>query len=169
MADYTKLIPLIKKWEGGYANIPLDKGGCTNSGVTISTYRYYFGKGKTCNDLKKMSEDEWNYIFKSGFWDKWKADEIKSQAIANLVVDWVWTSGKYGIKYVQRILGVVDDGIVGAKTIAALNGYKSQKDLFGKIWARRKKFFEDIVKNNPSQKVFIKGWIRRLSDFKWYE
>ena len=116
-----------------------------------------------------MSENEWNYIFKSGFWDKWKADEIKSQAIANLVVDWVWTSGKYGIKYVQRILGVVDDGIVGAKTIAALNGYKSQKDLFGKIWARRKKFFEDIVKNNPSQKVFIKGWIRRLSDFKWYE
>lgn len=169
MADYTKLIPIIKKWEGGYANHPLDKGGCTNSGVTISTFRYYFGKGKTCDDLKKMTSEQWNFIFKQGFWDKWKADEIKSQAIANLVVDWVWASGVYGIKYVQRVLGVADDGIVGKKTLAAINEYPSQKDLFGKIWARRKKHFDDIVKKNPSQKVFLKGWYNRLNAFKWYE
>lgn len=169
MADYTKLIPIIKKWEGGYVNHPLDKGGCTNSGITIGTYRYYFGKSKTCTDLKNMKEDEWNYIFKTGYWDKWKADEIKTQAIANIVVDWVWASGVYGIKFVQRILGVVDDGKVGPKTIAALNGYKNQKELFGKIWSRRKKHFDDIVKNNPSQKVFLKGWYNRLNSFKWFE
>ena len=168
MADFKNLIPIIKKWEGGYANHPLDKGGCTNSGVTISTYRFYYGKGKTCTDLKNMKEEEWNYIFKTGFWDKWKADEIVSQAIANIVVDWVWASGKYGIKHVQKILGVVDDGIVGPKTIAALNGYKNQKELFGKIWNRRKKFFDDIVKKNPSQKVFLKGWYNRLNAFKWF-
>lgn len=169
MADYKKLIPIIKKWEGGYVNHPLDKGGCTNSGITIATYKYYFGKDKTCDDLRKMSESEWNYIFKTGYWDKWKADYIDSQAIANLVVDYVWGSGKYGIKYVQRLLGVVDDGIVGKKTLSALNSYPNQKELFNKIWARRKKHFDDIVKNNPSQKVFLKGWYNRLNAFKWFE
>ena len=168
MADYTKLIPIIKKWEGGYSNNPLDKGGCTNKGVTISTYRYYYGRSKTCSDLRKMTDDQWNYIFKKGYWDRYKADSINNQSIANLCVDWLWTSGVYGIKYVQRILGVADDGIVGSKTIAAINGYPSQKDLFGKIWARRKKHFDDIVKKNPKQKVFLNGWYNRLNAFKWY-
>lgn len=169
MADYKKLIPIIKRWEGGYVNHPLDKGGCTNSGVTISAYRYAFGKSKTCEDLKNMKDEEWEYIFKTNYWNRWCADQINSQAIANICVDYVWASGVYGIKYVQQILGVVVDGIVGQKTLAALNGYKNQKQLFEKIWARRKKHFDDIVKRNPSQKVFLKGWYNRLNSFKWFE
>lgn len=169
MADYKQLVPIVKKFEGGMSNHPNDKGGCTNSGVTIATYRFHFGKNKTCSDLKKMTNEEWNYIFKQCYWDKWKADSINNQSIANLVVDWYWTSGVWGIKYVQRILGVADDGKVGNITISALNNYKSQKDLFGKIWARRKKHFDDIVKKNPSQKVFINGWINRLNAFKYFE
>jgi len=37
---------------------------------------------------------------KKNFWDKWKADLIKDQSIANILVDWVWGSGKYGITIV---------------------------------------------------------------------
>lgn len=165
MADYRELVPIIKRWEGKYSNNPLDKGGCTNSGVTISTYRFYYGKGKTCNDLKNMKEEEWNHIFKTGYWDRYKADSILNQSVANICVDWLWASGVYGIKYVQRILGVADDGVVGAKTLAALNGYPSQKDLFGKIKARRLKQFDDIVKKNPKQKVFLNGWRNRVNSF----
>ena len=55
MADYTKLIPIVKKWEGGYVNHPLDKGGATNSGVTIATFRSVYGKNKTVKDLKNMT------------------------------------------------------------------------------------------------------------------
>lgn len=169
MADYKKLIPIIKKWEGTFVNHPLDKGGCTNSGITIGTYRAYFGKTKTCNDLKKMSENEWGYIFKTGYWNKWKADLINNQSIANLLVDWVWGSGSYGIKYPQQVLGVTADGVVGPKTLAAINNYPNQKELFEKLWNRRKKHFEDIVKKNPNQKVFLKGWLRRIADFKYFD
>lgn len=169
MADYKKLIPTILEFEGGYVNHPLDKGGCTNSGVTISAYRYAFGKSKTCDDLKRMKQEEWEYIFKTNYWDRCKGDEINNQAIANLIVDWTWGSGAYGIKYAQQVLGVGADGIVGKKTLAAINTHKNQKLLFEKLWARRKKHFEDIVKRNPSQKVFLKGWLRRLNAFKWFE
>ena len=167
MADYTKLIPKIKMWEGGFSNHPNDKGGATNSGVTIATYRSVFGKNKTVQDLKNMSEEEWNYIFKTRYWDKWKADEIENQSIAEFLVDWTWCSGVYGIKYPQQVLGVAADGIVGKKTISAVNNYYDKKTLFDKLWNRRKKHFDDIVRRNPSQRVFYKGWTRRLNSYKY--
>lgn len=168
MAKITnELISKIKKLEGGYVNHPNDRGGCTNSGITIGTYRTFFGKGKTCEDLKKLTEKEWMEVFTKGYWNKWKADEINNQSIADFLVDWFWHSGTHGIKYPQQVLGVVADGIVGAKTIGAINNYPNQKELFQKLWDRRKKQFEDIVAKNPSQKVFIKGWMRRLNDFKF--
>lgn len=169
MAKYEKLIPTVLKWEGGFANHPSDPGGATNSGVTLSTFRSVYGKDKTVQDLKNMTMEQWEYIFKTRFWDRWKADDIDNQAIANLLVDWLWASGVYGIKYPQEVLGVKTDGIVGLKTLAAINYYPNKKELFEKLWNRRKKHFEDIVRNRPQSKVFLKGWLRRLSDFKWFE
>lgn len=48
----------ILSWEGGFANDPDDLGGATNSGVTLSTYRMYYGQDKTVEDLKKMCYDD---------------------------------------------------------------------------------------------------------------
>lgn len=96
------------------------------------------------------------------FWDKWQADTIENQAIANILVDWVWASGNNGIKIPQRILGVTADGIVGAKTLAALKSAEPRK-LFEQIHAARLKFVDDIVARKPSQKKFIRGWKRRIN------
>lgn len=169
MADYKKLIPTVLKWEGGFVSHPSDPGGATNSGVTLSTFRSVYGKDKTVQDLKNMTMEQWEYIFKKKFWDRWKADDIDNQVIANLLVDWLWASGVYGIKYPQEVLRVKTDGIVGLKTLAAINYYPNKKELFEKLWNRRKKHFEDIVRNRPQSKVFLKGWLLRLSDFKWFE
>lgn len=167
MADHKKLIPIIKKWEGGFANHPNDKGGATNSGITLTTFRQYFGKNKTVNDLKRMTEWQWEYIFKRGFWDRYQADSIVNQSVANLLVDYVWASGIYGIKYPQQVLGVTADGIIGPVTLAAINEYPDQEELFNKLWNRRKEHFNAIVRKNPSQKVFLRGWLNRLNDFKY--
>lgn len=167
MADNRKLIPKILKWEGGFANIPGDTGGATNKGITIATYRKAFGKERTIEDLKTITDVEWQYIYKTMFWDRWKADDINNQSIAELLVDWCWTSGVYGIKLPQRVLGVKDDGVVGGKTIAAINNYPDQKELFNKLWNRRKKQFQDIAKNGKEK--FLAGWLNRLNDFKYSE
>ena len=166
MADYTKLVPFIKKWEGGFGNHPKDKGGATNKGVTLATYRMVYGKNKTVDDLKNMTDKEWEHIFKVFFWNKWKADEIKNQSIANILVDWVWMSGLGTIKKIQSLFGLTADGIVGNKTISYINSH-DQEEVFNKIWNRRKSFYESLVNNNPSQKVFLKGWMNRLNTFKF--
>ena len=166
MADKNKLIPIIKKWEGGYSDNPNDRGGATNSGVTLAVYQSVYGKSKTKNDLKKMTNEQWDYIFTKLYWNKWKADEIKNQSIANILVDWVWMSGLGTIKKIQSLFGLTADGIVGNKTISYINSH-DQEEVFNKIWNRRKSFYESLVNNNPSQKVFLKGWMNRLNTFKF--
>lgn len=171
MAKISLLAYKIIKWEGGFVNHPNDKGGATNIGITIDTFRYYRQCRKlpnpTIEDLKNISFEEWVDILKTLYWDRWQADNINNQSIANLLVDWVWGSGVYGIKYPQQVLHVVVDGIVGVNTLTAINSYTNQEELFQKLWDRRKQHFESIVQRDPSQKVFLKGWMNRLNDYKF--
>jgi len=166
MAKAEILRPFVLSWEGGFVNDPADKGGATNKGVTLTTFRSVFGKEKTVEDLKCISNTQWLEIFKKYYWDKWKADNIQSQAIANLLADWVWMSGAHGIKLPQKVLGVKQDGIVGGITIGAINGYPNQKELFNRLWEERESFFNRIAVKG--QQRFLKGWLNRLNGIQYY-
>ena len=187
MANIEKYIPILFRWEAGinmkdnetieqaferakktgWSNDPLDSGGATMIGVTIGTYRSYCKyKGKkipSSQDLKNISYKEWRDIVHTMYWSKWKADLINDQKVADMIVDWVWASGQgIGIKRVQTILGVTADGIVGPKTIAAVNNY-DPKDLLTKVYNARAAHFNAIVKARPSQKKWLKGWMNRIN------
>lgn len=167
MANIAILAPFILSFEGGYSDHPLDKGGPTNKGVTIATWRSVGydkdGDGDIdIDDLRLLSDsDVVSRVLRPHYWDRWQADKIRSQSIANILVDWVWASGSHGITNVQRILGVKQDGIVGPKTLAALNAREPSR-LFAQIRAARVSFLDNLVRRSPSQRVFLKGWMRRL-------
>lgn len=192
MANIDSLLPYILKFEGGFVNDPADAGGATNKGVTIATWRQV-GYDKDGDgdidvaDLKLLTDsDVRNRVLKPAFWDRWKADRIKSQGVANILVDWVWGSGKHGIVIPQRLLGVVPDGIVGEKTLAAVNA-ANPRQLFDAIFEARKKFLHDITNQSIAKyerkigrkateaelkkhtnKRFIKGWLNRLEAIKQF-
>lgn len=169
MAKAELLKPFILRWEGGFVDDPLDRGGATNKGITIGTFRNFYGKDATVEQLKNITDEQWLHIFKSGYWDKWKADDIENQSIANIVVDWAWGSGAAtSIKQVQKILGVAVDGIVGDDTLTAIN-IAGQRSLFVKIHSRRIEFVENIVKRDPSQARFLKGWKNRINSLTFSE
>ena len=168
MAKVEKLAPFILKWEGGFSNDPDDAGGATMKGITLNTFKAYRKeKGlpvPTVTDLKNITDKEWIAILKSKYWDPFKADQINSQSIANLIVGWGWGSGVVtAIKQVQKLLGVKQDGVIGNITLSAINNSEPIQ-LFDKIWLARKNFFIDICANNPSQMKFLKGWLNRLYD-----
>jgi len=173
MAKVELLAPFILRWEGGYVNDPDDLGGATNKGITIATYRFYRKqKGyttTTISDLKNITDAEWMDVLKTLYWDKWKADRINNQSVANILVDWVWASGSYGIKRPQRLLGVAADGIVGLKTLTAVNAYPSQKELFDNIKADRIRFIDEIVASRPANAKFKRGWLNRINEFTFFE
>jgi lysozyme family protein len=168
MAKIDSLATFIKKWEGGFANDPLDAGGATMAGITIATFtQYRQNKGMpvpSISDLKNISMAEWTDILLTYYWQPWQADRIASQAVANLLVGWGWGSGvKTAIVQFQKLGNLTADGIVGEKTLAYINSAETT-DLFNKIWLARKDFFVNIVKAKPTQIKFLAGWLNRLYD-----
>ncbi|WP_308592627.1 glycosyl hydrolase 108 family protein [uncultured Porphyromonas sp.] len=187
MAKVEILAPYIKKWEGGFVNDPTDRGGATNKGVTLSTYtQYCMRKGyprPTVDRLRRLTDAEWLDILKSMYWDRWQADRIESQGVANILVDWVWGSGAYGITIPQRLLGVRSDGVVGDVTLGALNSRGSA--FFERLYAARVQYLHDITNSSVrryearlgrkaterellryTNKRFLKGWLNRLADIR---
>jgi len=171
MAKIELFAPKILQYEGGFVNDPKDKGGATNMGVTLATWRMVGydkdGDGDIDeDDIKLLSKEDAVKVLKLNYWNRWKADQITNQSIAEILVDWVWGSGKWGIVIPQRILKVVDDGIVGSGTLFALNS-ANQRGLHASIFQARKTFIEELVKNHPDQFKFFNGWMNRLNNFKF--
>ncbi len=185
MAQLEKFIPFLIFWETstkdpslsneqlfakakarGIANDPDDRGGATMVGITIGTYRDYCKrKGKqtpTVTSLSKLSYPEWLDLLKTMFWNRWQADLIADQRIAEILVDWVWTSGTYGITIPQRLLSVKSDGIAGPQTLNAVNQSNPQT-LFQKLKQARIAYIDQICQTRPTNTKFRPGWLRRLN------
>ncbi len=176
---------LFEKAKGkGIVDDPDDKGGATLVGVTLATYKEYCKReiraGRqskltdpskdpermTAGNLLNLSYEAWMDILKSMFWDRWQADLIQSQSVAEMLVDWVWTSGKYGITIPQRKLGVTVDGIVGPKTLAAVNAADPEL-LFAQMKAARIDYIESICRSRPANLKFRNGWLRRINSISY--
>lgn len=161
MADFNLYAPLLRSLEKGIANHPHDKGGFTVDGVTLNTFRRFYGEDKTEDDLRNITPPQWRNIMKVGYWDVCKADDINDQRIAELIVDWCVNSGTARIRDVQTIIGVKPDGAVGPITLAAINGDEPE-ELYRRLMTARVGWYERIVVRNPSQRIFLKGWMNRL-------
>jgi len=186
MAQLDNFIPFILRWaagvirkpdesvkqlfvrarRSGWSDDPLDAGGATQCDVTFATYcTFCRRKGLPVPDktkLRVIPYEHWREILKTMYWNRWHADGIRSQRVAEILVDWVWASGSYGITRPQKLLGVNVDGIVGPKTIAAVNS--SDADLlFSKIKHDRVRFCNEIVARRPSQNKWLRGWLARIN------
>lgn len=168
MANVNILAPFILSYEGGYVNDPDDPGGATNRGVTIATWRAvgYDKDGDGDIDTADLrlitAEDAVNRVLKPHYWDRFKADRINSQSVANILVDWLWASGKPAITGVQQLIGVKVDGIVGEKTLAAINAQPARA-LFDAIHAARVRFIDAVIARRPTSTKYRRGWLRRLN------
>ena len=139
--------------EGGYSNHPDDPGGETMWGVTVAVARANGYAGP----MRNMPRETAKAIYRSQYWDKVKADSMPF-AVAFQVFDAAVNHGNgQAAKFLQRAVGVADDGVIGPKTLAAVaaRGAAAILLLFN---AEREQFYTDL-KTWPS---FGKGWSRRV-------
>lgn len=159
-ANMGDLIDEIIKREGGSVatNDPNDKGGRTQYGISERSNPEAWKDGRVdYNEARAIYEAK--YLVGPGF------DKIKDSKLRSIMVDFGVTSGpQLAILRLQETLKVKVDGVLGPKTLAALE-LEEPRRLANKIALERIKMASRIVKKDPSQLKWLGGWIERFSEF----
>lgn len=141
------------KFEGGYANNINDAGGETNYGVTKRVAENFGYHGP----MRDMPSEFAKRVYAQGYWKPCRCEDLP-EAIRYDVFDSAVNSGvTQAVKWLQRTVGVADDGVVGPVTIAACH---AMPHLNSKFNGQRLMFMTAL----PSWPTFSKGWARRIAD-----
>jgi lysozyme family protein len=168
MSNFIKAVNKVLEHEGGFVNHPDDKGGATNWGITQKVYEQFLGRPVSINDIKNMPIDNAKSIYKSNYWDAVKGDYIKSYAKAFMLFDQAVNRGpRSAIKQAQRVSGTTPDGAIGPKTLEAINKMP-EKSFIDNFITESESFYRGLVASNPSQSVFLKGWLNRVESLQDY-
>lgn len=135
MADFKIAFRRTGIFEGGYTDEPNDNGNWTggvkgrgvligtNHGVSAPVLSEYLGRTATVSDMRTLSLEVTEKIFRRNYWDKIRGNEIINQDSANEIFDDAINAGVgAAIRKAQRALGLKDDGIMGPITLNKING-----------------------------------------------
>ena len=100
-------------------------------------------------------------FYKKEFWDKARLDEVVSQQVANeIFVAGVNMGMKKAVMLAQKLVCVPADGVMGPKTLTAINKYDDA--AFDEMYdVLETDHYEMIIANNPSKRIYAKGWRNR--------
>jgi lysozyme family protein len=145
----------LLKHEGGYIAHPSDPGGATNMGITEAVARRVGYRGA----MQDLPVDLAKRIYREDYWNAVRAEELPP-AVRYAVFDAAVNSGvRQSVLWLQRALGVADDGVFGPRTLAAAN-QANPEVLRARIIAQRLRFLCDL----GTFPTFGRGWTRRCAD-----
>ncbi|TSJ64621.1 hypothetical protein FO470_05010 [Starkeya sp. 3C] len=160
-SSFDEALKRVLVHEGGYANHPADPGGATNRGVTQRVYDgWRRRKGQKTRSVRSITATEVAAIYRQQYWDAVRADDMPP-GVDYVVFDGAVNSGPaQAVKWLQRALGVVADGTVGAVTLAALEKHPDHDALIADMMSRRLA----MLKGLRTWKTFGKGWSSRVAN-----
>ncbi len=117
--NFDASLAAVLAHEGGYVDDPRDPGGATNMGITQGTLSDWRGYQVTKQEVRDLTVEEAGQIYKANYWDKIRADELPG-GVDYATFDFGVNSGtSRAVKFLQRILGTDQDGVVGPITLKA--------------------------------------------------
>lgn len=156
--NFKTCLAVTLSHEGGWSDHPKDPGGATMKGITLARYRQH-KPSATKADLRKITDAEVEYIYRADYWVAVKGEDLP-YGVDLAVFDFGVNSGPArSKKYLQAVLGVAQDGIIGTQTLAAVKA-ADPVQVVKKLCARRLAF----VRGLSTFSVFGKGWTRRIAD-----
>jgi len=137
--------------EGGYVFNPHDPGGETKFGISKRSYPHL--------DIHSLTLADAKTIYKRDFWDRAQCDKLHPDLAFELFDGAVNSGIGQAIRWLQRAVGVADDGVVGPLTLASIN----RENDTSAIRARYNGHRLDFMTRLSTWDVFGKGWARRIA------
>jgi len=137
--------------EGGYIFNPHDPGGETKFGISKRSYPHL--------DIHSLTLADAKTIYRRDFWDRAQCDKLHPDLAFDLFDGAVNSGIGQSIRWLQRAVGVADDGVVGPLTLASIN----RENDTSAIRARYSGHRLDFMTRLSTWDVFGKGWARRIA------
>ncbi|VGH60888.1 Phage-related lysozyme (muraminidase) [Klebsiella pneumoniae] len=158
---FSKISSVILQHEGGYVNDPNDRGGETNMGITIATWRAYapsdLGIEATTNTLRNMTKEQAEIIYYNHYWEPKGFCKLETIKIALMLYDWTITSGR-AVTQVRKMLhneyniNLVVSNTMDDDMIHCINAIEDQEQLLSRIAEVRKEYYRSLTITNGEPK-----------------
>ena len=160
MAEFESAFQRVMKEEGFFlTNDPIDKGGQTYCGISRKFHPRWVGWA----DIDRGETPATNLVrgfYRSIFWEPMGGLHINSQPVAEALFSQFVNMGANGIKLAQQCVGVIPDGIVGRKTLSAINAMDEERFLMRYALANIKRYHA-IGMKDKTQRKYWPGWFSR--------
>lgn len=175
-----EILNRIIESEGGLTNDPEDRGGVTNYGVSL---RYARGKPEMdldgdgdidAHDIELVTPEIAKKLFREDFFDAPGFVALPDAIWAQMFDIAVNAGAGRAINLLQRTVTVLGfpidiDNRLGPRTKSASEKAVDQlgaSAVNNALVEQRLAFYDRVIENNPSQRVFRKGWRSRAVSFR---
>ena len=171
IAAQSRIIDDIITTEGGFVDHTLDRGGATKYGITALSWSEYCSKHRAVqSDVKNITVEQARSYYSFRF--KQVKLAILPVRFWHPLADWEVNSGRYAISEFQALLNQLGGALKVDGYLGSVTAHEAQKhnnaETVNRYTAVRIKFYCDLVRDNPSQSVFLLGWITRaMKFFSW--
>jgi lysozyme family protein len=180
MASFDKAYQIVHGNEGGYANVPNDKGGETYCGISrvwhptwggwqmVDLWKALHGTPRRGAYLEVPGLVEEVLGFYRNTWDDLSGDQLRNQDVANQMYDFATGTGK-AVQIMQNVLNGMGfalkaDNAFGPKTLAAINA-ADPATFYNRLKEARIAYYRYLVAQDASQAVHLAGWLARANRF----
>lgn len=178
MADFTKAVEKLLGFEGEeYTDLPADKGGPTKWGITLKVLQDFEGADRINKDVQAIGSDKAARIYEKLWWEPYGYKRINDTGIATRILMAAVHCGPHRGHLLAQIAAnastinidpeaaaslplIAEDGTLGPETVGRLN------EIHHSLWIRSFRgalatHYHRQVEAKKSQRVFLKGWLRR--------
>lgn len=164
-SNFERAFEQVIGLEGGYSWDPSDYGGETNWGVSKRSYPEV--------DIKNLTERGAKSLYLRDFWNRMRLSDVEDAQIAAEIFEQGVNLGTSGaIKNLQKAINLVGnelvsiDGVIGPQTLKAVNKIAKtnrREALLKTLDGFQFEHYLNIVEDDPDQKKFFVGWLRRIA------
>jgi lysozyme family protein len=165
---FDQTIQFVLKYEGDAFVYNREIGEISKYGITLDTYKEYYGSGDV-NSIRNITSEQAIEIYKYKFWYKHNLDMLVFAGYgktASVMLDSGINIGPYRVnKFIQYIVGVPQTGIIDANTVLAIyNSGHTDEELCKLLLNKRKHHYDLIISRNDDYSRFRNGWNNRIRD-----